>query len=280
MLIVPQAGFNYVTGNGVTTRPNAAFGTTYSPGNNTYGSYVEIVSDTNVTKDCYGIRICINGNSSSGAARNALCTIGIDTSGGTSYVDFISHLLCSDCSGYSTATGINYYFPVFIPAGTAIAAKGSVNNASAGLTGVAIWLYGAPENPERLLYGTGVETIGVVPASSSGTAVTSGTTSEGAWTSLGSSTKPCMWWQIGMGSNSSAMASNGYHAELGYGDGTNNKILVPDQHFIFTATEAISNTLASPFPGLAPAGSTVYGRVQCSGASPDGTLSMAAYGVY
>jgi hypothetical protein len=282
MLIVPQAGFNYVTGNGVTTRPSASFGALITPGNNTYGNYVELVSDTDVTKDCYGIRICISSIGQSNNAKDSLCTIGIDTSGGTSYVDFISHLLCANASLYVTANagGVHYYFPVFIPAGTAIAAKGSVNNATVGNQRVAVWLYGAPDNPGLMLCGSGVETIGVVTGSSCGTTVTSGTTSEGAWTSLGTSAKPCFWWQQGLGVNTISMGSNAYHAELSYGDGTNNKILVPDQLFAATSSETLCNIPSSPFPSCAPAGSTIYGRLQYSGSTPDSNLSMAAYGVY
>lgn len=278
-LFVPKnGGFNYVTGNVLTTRPAAAFGTSITPGNNTYGSYTEILSDTNVTRDCYGILININSIATVAAAKDCLCTIGIDTSGGTSYVDFISHLLCSCATTYDTA-GVYYYFPVFIPAGTAIAAKMSVNNATVGTGRVAIWLFGAPSNPENLVYGTGVETIGAVTASSRGTAVTSGTSSEGSWTSLGTTTRECFLWQMGMGCNDSSMTVVWYHADLSYGNGTNQRIIIQDQFFWATSSEVLGNYLYPPGQVLVPVGGTIYGRLQCSGTA-DSNLSLAAYGVY
>lgn len=280
MLFPPRNTFGYVTGNVLTTRPTAAFGTSITPGNNAYGSYTEILSDASVTRDCYGILININSINVTALAKDSLTTIGIDTAGGTSYVDFIPNLLSSCAWGYTTSPGGHwYYFPVFIPAGTAIAAKGSVNNATVGTQRVAIWLFGAPSNPEEIIYGQGVESIGINTAASNGTTVTSGTTSEGAWTSLGSSVRNCFAWQFGMGCNDTTMANLVYHGDLSYGNGTNQVIIGRDKPFYAGATEQLGSASCMPLYCDVPAGSTLYGRLQCSGTA-DAALSMAAYGVF
>lgn len=279
-LLPSHNSFGYTTGNVLTTRPATAMGTTITPGNNTYGSYTEILSGANITKDCFGILININSMSSPGAAKDGICTIGIDTSGGTSYATFIPDLLCSCAHNYATAPlGHWYYFPIFIPAGSALAAQASVNNATVGTSNVAVWLYGAPTRPENLIYGYGVESIGINAASSSGTSVTAGEASEGSWTLLGTTTRRSVSWQYGMGCNDSTMGGKIYHADLSYGDGTNQIIIGEDKAYTATASEQLGcNTMAGTHLNV-PAGGSIYGRLQCS-ATQDSALSMAAYNVY
>ena len=284
MLMPPQTfGFNYVTGNVITVRPGSAgFGTSITPAQNSFGSYTEILSDTSVTRDCYAILINVNSIFTATQAKDSLTTIGIDTAGGTSYVDLIPNLLTSCAGDYGAKGGIWYYFPVYIPAGSAIAAKGSVNNATVGTQRVAIWLYGAPTNPESLIYGHGVESVGITAASSCGTTVTSGTVSEGSWTSLGTTAKKWIACTCGMGINDGTMSSgNIHHADISYGDGTNQIMLDMDRGFTISTTSEDLNTrggLYAPFCNV-PAGSTIYGRLQVNGTADSG-LSMAAYGVY
>src|SRR5690606_34323542 len=120
-----------------------------TPGNNTYGSYAEVISDSSVTSDAFGILININSVSVGSSARDAILTIGIDPAGGTTYTDFISDLLCSCAPTYVRgSSGAWYYFPVFIKAGTSIAAKGSVNNSTVGTMHVNVQLMCKPTRPE------------------------------------------------------------------------------------------------------------------------------------
>ena len=127
------------------TRPAAAWGTSVTPGNNTYGSYAALISGASVTDDAHGILININSVSTSTAAKDCIVTIGIDPAGGASYTAFIEHLLCSCAGAYASAQcgagGVNYYFPVRVPSGSSIAAKASVNNATVGTVRVAVTLY-------------------------------------------------------------------------------------------------------------------------------------------
>jgi hypothetical protein len=181
---VPSFGWHLSTATG---QPAAAFGTSVTPGNNTYGTYAELIDGALVTDDVWAVRIQVNSNTVSGAARDTLLTIGIDPTAGTSYTDHISHLLVSDANTYtSDHGGVWYDFPFRIPAGSSIAAKASVNNATVGTLRCWMQLYGRPESSEVSPLGTKFRTFGEVTASSRGTLVTPGTTSEGAWTQLGS----------------------------------------------------------------------------------------------
>jgi len=275
-----RPSFNYVTGNVTGTRPAAAFGTSITPGNNSYSTYASILSGGSITRDCYGILININSIAAATTAKDSLCKIGIDTSGGTTYIDFIPHLICS-CAGTFAQGGVWYYFPVFIPSGSQLAASGSTNNATVGTQRVAVWLYGAPSNLKDLKYGMGVEAIGQNTSLSCGTGVTSGTTSEGSWTLLGTTTHKCFAWQWGMGINDTTMSSgNIYTTDISYGDGTNQIILGQDrQHTILTVSEDLNSSCYPPMPVVVPAGGSIYGRMQCSGTA-DSSLTMVAYGVY
>lgn len=278
-LFVPNnPSFGYVTGNVITTRPAAAIGTTITPAQNAYGSYTQVLAAAAITRDCFGILINFNSNFVTAAARDTIVTIGIDPAGGTAWTDTINHLLASCASSYNVGHGGHwYYFPIFIPSGSSVAAKASVNNATVGTLRCCVWLYGAPKNISNLVYGQGVETLGATTASSSGTAVTSGTTSEGSWTSLGTTTKRWKFGQIGMGINDTTMTSGGlYHVDFASAEAY---IGMDKQYLVPTSTEAFSSVLHSHTMCDVPVGSIIYGRVQCSGTA-DSSLSLIAYGVY
>lgn len=259
-----------------TGQPGAAVGATITPGNNTYGSYVQVM--TALADDAYGILVNINSVAVSAKASDSITTIGFDFSGGTTYGDnTIDHLLCSAAD----TIGAFYYFPLFIPAGTTIGAKGSINNATVATQRVWCQTFHKPKRPEDLNFGTFVLTVGGVAASSRGTAVTPGTGAEGTWTVLGSSVgeRPPWWWQLGVGVNDSTMSATNYHADLSTGDGTNQRMIIENQLSSHTSAEAMSRR---PFPGglsICDVGrnESIYGRLQCD-TTPDSAMSMMAYG--
>lgn len=271
--------WGYQTGNTLTTRPTggAAFGTSITPGNNTYGSYTSILAGGSIAYDCYWIEVNINTNNVSAAARDTIVTIGIDTAGGTTYVDFIPDLLGSCASNYgSIQNGIWYNFPLFIPAGSQLAAKASVNNGTVGTLRVSVKLWGQPSRPDAIWYGQSVEAVGVVSATSKGTDVTAGTTSEGSWTSLGTSAQNCLYWQVGCGINNSAMSNFQYHIDLASGDASNKVIILQDVPVSTSTAEALSLQQVAGWLDV-PAGGNLYTRAQCSSTAQ--TISVAAYGV-
>lgn len=280
MLWVPSGSnaFNWSVGSHQTTRPAAAFGTSVTPGNNTKGSWVSLLAGTSVTQDVFGLLINVNSGNKSAAAKDMLVDIGVDPSGGTSYTVLAPDLITSCAAPYNIGNGgVWYYFPIWIRAGSRIGARASVNNATVGTVRVNVTCFGQPRNRQLIKVGTRIEAIGVTGASSSGTAVTSGTTTEGSWTSLGTLTNPAWWFQVGMGVNDTTMAALAYHLDVAIGDASNKDIVIENSLITTTTGEQLNNMPNVADVGkYAPAGTNVYGRMQCSG-TPDSNLSMVAY---
>jgi hypothetical protein len=281
VLYVPHAGgaFEWATAN-ILTRPTPNYGTSITPGNNTFPAYVSLISGANVLYDVWGIRIVVNSVNVSASAKDCLVNIGIDEAGGTSFTTKIANLICSNATSLNTGGVVQYYFPLKIAAGSSIGAQASVNNATVGTVRVWITIFGRPTNPEYITAGSYVTSIGAVTASSAGTAVTAGTTSEGAWTLLGTPTVPHWWWQCGFGINNATMALLQYAMDLSAGDGTNQRNLITDLMVTTTTTESVgyNNYSLGQCEADVPANTGIYGRLWCSG-TPDTGVGMIAYGL-
>jgi hypothetical protein len=285
MLWVPggASNFSWRVDSIGTTRPAAALGATVTPAQNSKGSYAQVFSA--LARDVFFLLININSNNVAAAARDTIIDIGVDPAGGTSYSVLIPDLLgsCASSLGALSATagtGIWYGFPIWIKAGSTVGARASVNNATVGTCRVRGFAFGSPKRRDRVKVGTKVTAYGITAASSRGTLVTPGTTSEGAWTSLGSITQPAWWWQLGVGVNDSTMGAVSYFADLGIGDASNKFAVIENEAVLSSGSEALSKEGSMwgcefDVPG---SGQTVYGRLQCSGTA-DSNVSMAAYAV-
>lgn len=260
------------------TQPaTGTWGTQLTPGNNVYGAYAEVVGNT--SDDTYSIRIQFSSNDVVAAARDTIVTLGFDFAGGTTYADMtIDHLLAS-CAGPTQLAfvGVSYSFDLYVPAGTAIAAKASVNNATVGTLYCAITLLGRPSRP--VWAGRYVRTYGAVTATSRGTLVVPGTAAEGAWTQLGTiaAGDTIKAWEFGYGVNDADMGSRHVRCDIGVGDVTNKKVVAPNGMVCTTTVERLCK-LAHPCFARGNAGDLVYGRMQTSGAV-DTDESLIAYGI-
>ncbi len=256
-----------------TTRPAGANGTAVTPGSGVYGSYAAVGSA--LTADAYGLLININSNNASAASRTTVVTIGIDPAGGTSFTDHILDLLCGGVSSYTVSGGAWYYFPIFIPAGSRIGAKAMGSVATAIRVGAVARQ--KPSNPSMIRKGSYIETLGI--SGHVGTAVTPGTASEGAWTSLGTTTKRCWWWQIGIQVPTTDTSWNaaGIHVDLAVGDVSNKDIIISDTLIITTTSEAMALLpITAGVEWDVPAGSEIFVRAQSSGTLD--SYTAAAYG--
>lgn len=267
------------------TRPSAAFGATITPGNNSYGSYVSLLAGSSLTDDCYGIAINFNSNNTSAQARDTIATIGLDPAGGSSFTDFILDLLCSSAGSFTGGNnagtgGVWYWFPIFIKAGTSIGCKASINNGTVGTLRANLWCCCRPKRPELVRVGTFVDTLGSTPASSSGTAITPGTTSDGAWTQAGSNvSKGYFYLEWGWGDNTSTMTNNTNYVDIGVGDGTNNRVVAAGCRAHTDSAEAIGKPLMQgAFADIAP-GDGLYLRAQTGPNAASTTASFAIYAV-
>lgn len=266
--------------------PGLSPGTVVTPttSNGAPTTWTEILSDASVTEDCYWVEVNINSYNASATVRGLLVDIGIDTAGGTSYVTIIPELMGVSAGQYhvSNATGnggCQYYFPLYVPAGSAIAARGRGSIASATTFYVKISLYGRPSHPHLIKYGTRVEAIGTSTSDSQGTTFAAGNATEGSWTSLGTSAYDNFFWQVGYGATNTNQPSNSRYLDLAYdNDSTTPNIISRNTLCWSTTTEKISIMNRQDAWCFVPAGSTIYVR-GFENAAPVATQKSAAWGV-
>lgn len=283
MLHVPYGpGFQTIIHGPAAARPVATYGVSVTPAQNAKGSYAQLISGASLTDDVYFIEITIHSNTVSTAARATILDIGYDPAGGTSYTVLIPDLLCSAaCIGMANregSVGFRYRFPLFIKSGTSLAAAASVNNATVGTLRCYVRLFCKPKHPEAVKVGSFVESLGVAAATSQGTAVTPGTTSDGSWTSLGTTVRDTWWHQVGASMNNGAIAGNlAYFNDLSAGAAGGEQLLV-DNCLLYTNSnvEAVALPDQWPLGGNVVGGATLWGRSQCSG-TPDSGFTMMAY---
>lgn len=260
-------------------QPSGTVGTSITPGNNTFPAYAQVLSAT--AFETFFCVVHAHANDVAAQARNTLLNIGIDPAGGSTYVTRIPNLLVACAvTMASLGGGVFYGFPLYIPAGATLAAQASINNATVGTLRCVLRLFGRPSRPESLVCGSYIDSFGEATSTSTGTEVTPGTTSDGAYTQLGSNTaKPYWWWQTGFGANDSTLGSNQIVLDLAYGDATNQHLISGE---IFVALNASSEAIAKPLHIVdavapVPAGVGIFGRMQASALQAN--HQMIAYGL-
>jgi hypothetical protein len=273
--------FGWVLSSHASTRPAANMGITITPAQNSKGSYSEYIDGALVLFDVYGIKINFNTNDRSNAVGNTLVDIGVDVTAGTSYTVLIPDLLATHASPLSIGHGVNYYFPLFIPAGTSIAARASIDNATVGTLRSMIYLYGKPRYPAQVRVGRRVEAIGEVTATSEGTVCVPGTAADGTYTSMGTLTRDAWWFQMGFGTSDASLASGGiYDWDLAIGDASNKRLASTEpiaRTIIHTSAEQVSHINSMENASMfGAAGKTVYIRGQGSGVA-DTDITTIAY---
>lgn len=279
MLYNPPQSWGMRISNTSAQRISSSWGSGVTPGvAPSFGSWATLISGSSVPSDIYEVDIMVHAGATSATTRNVLMDIGIDPSGGTSFTTIIPYLMCGHAGQHNSGTPIFYRFPLYIPAGASIGARAMGTVATAFY--VSLTALGKPSNPDAICCGTKVVSFGETTASATGTTVTAGTTSDGAWTQLGSAlTVPLWWWQTGITATDTTMTAQGHTLDLGIGDSSDKQIALLDVFVSFTASESICNVCAAQNGALhAAVGQNVYGRVQCAG-TPDSALSMMAWGL-
>jgi hypothetical protein len=263
------------------TRPATTFGTSVTPGNNTYGSYAQLIAGASVVDECQEIEIVVGAVSVSGTARDCIVTIGFDPAGGTSYTDKISDLVCGPASRMGGGDGqgpVFFKFPLRVPAGTSIGAKASVNSATVTAIRVYCVLRGRPSRPDLIRVGSFVQTFGANTAASNGTSITPGTASRGTFVQMGSSlTVPIWYWEFGYGVDDATMAQAEIEVDVALGDATNKRNVIQSGKVWTNNIECISKH-AQGRHAIGAVGDNVYLRAQSSN-TPDSNNSAAVYGV-
>lgn len=262
------------------TAPAAASGTAVTPAQNAYGNYATLITGANLTVDCCEITIVVNSVGISGTARDGIVSIGIDPAGGTTYTAIPGmDLLVGPAGAYAGSMGVAFRFRLFIKAGTSIGAAAAVNSATLTAVNVFAVVRGRPSHPQNIYVGSYVDSFGVTLASSSGTAVTSGTAADGTLVQLGSAlTRPCYEWEFGMGINSAAINSNTIEVDIATGTSGNPNVVISNHPVLSNTSEAINKFWArSEGPGAA--GDVVLARCQTGNNAANTGITIAAYGV-
>jgi len=278
MLHVPVGAntFGGFTNSWGTTRPSATWGTSISSSTGSKGSWTNILSA--LSDDAYGILIWVHASGASNASRNYVMDIGIDPAGGSSYTVAIPDLIAGG-TGTMVAgrAGVYYYFPLFIPAGSTVAARSQGSVTTAFYVGAQILQQ--PMNPSQIRKGSFVEAYGI--SAPGGTAVTPGTTSEGSWTSIGTTSMPVWWWQIGyqIGTGDTSWSNAAITVDLAVGNGSNFNIIISDMIITTSTAEALGNPpiqAGVEFPTAS--GTGVYVRAQHSGTADNPNIAVYALG--
>ena len=252
-----------------TARPAAAQGTSVTAAVGSKGAWTQMIAST--TADSYGVLICINSGAASAASRNRVVDIGIGPAASEQVL--IPDLIGGNAGTYAQG-GLWYYFPVFVPAGTRLSARaqGSVTTAFRVFT----QLLQKPANPSQVRKASFIEAYGITAPG--GTALTAGTTSDGSWTLVGTTTNRVWWWQFGAQVNTADTAhiTAAAHFDVAAGDGTNFDVLIQDAQFITSTSETAGNPpLSAGVEFSVPAGTNIYVRAQSSG-TPD-PYNVAVY---
>ena len=255
-------------------------GLSLAPANGSKGAWGILATAAQMTEEASGFCLWVHTGGTANANRPLALDIGIDPAGGTSYSVMVADIVCGNAgTALLAGGGHKFFFPLRIPAGAQIAVRGQSNATTAVRVGIK--LYGKANASEMLPRGSFTETVGYV-GSGSGTTFTPGNAADGAWAELGTTTRPCWWWQLGYSiSNTTIMAEYTY-IQLAYGDATNKHMILERTHQATTG-ELIGDVTGQQVVWQegycrVPAGATLYVRGRANDA-PDTGYNAVAIGV-
>lgn len=215
---------------GFATSAPTVYAVTTGGSADTDGSWVEL--DASTEADIYELEITCAQTSQNATNTSGLLDIGVGGSG--SEAEIVSDVQV----GYLPATLGTLVLPVFIPAGSRVAARARCAVASKTFNmRVRPRSSRAGRKPARYL-----TTYGSVPASSRGTIVTQpgGANSKGAWTELtAATTERLAGLVVCVGSGSNNMNAMDILLDIGVGGAGSETVLIPDLHSRYTGNEVI-----------------------------------------
>jgi hypothetical protein len=271
----PRSSFSQVSGPAHT---NVWFGTRYTPALNAKGAWTNMMT---LTGDINHLTFLPAGAGFDAGSRQIKMDIGVDPAGGTAYSVLIADILVGGIGWNSNPYwGSRFNFPICIRSGTSIAVRGWTTGASYNISA---WMQGQGQFSLPVPYGSFCETIGVNPATASGTAVTPGLSGDkGAWFSLGTTTNNLFHWSLSFQVSDTTQSPQTIYIDLAYStNGTSYTIILPDVLFFVSLVELGGGTqpYCQYFP--VPAGATLYARAalgEVSGVTA-ANLNVAAHGI-
>lgn len=262
--------------------PSVTTGTSVTPGaTNAEGTYTQIASGANIANDVYWVSLRVTDGGTSVNAKNHLLDVGVDNAGGTSYTTVINNMVCGTTAAINASGGgAQFLFPLYIKAGSSVAVRVQGSNGTAGTVRVTAKFWGYPSNPELALMSQYNETIGTI-TNSDGPTFTLGNAADGTWVSLGTTSQPLWWWQLGVQVDDSTMTALQFYADLAYGDATN-KVIIQRSMYASTGVETLGACIAANLNFLecyapVPTGANIYVRGRAS-TTPDSNYNAVAIG--
>jgi hypothetical protein len=281
MLHVPHLSASFSVFDNWGANPSATPGTSVVPGaSSAEGSWTQVATSGNISQNIYGIYVQVHGGATAATAKLHVMDIGVDPAGGTSYTAVISDILCGDSPPLTAPGQREFFFPLFIPSGSAVAVRISGNQATAGTVFAMVRFYGYRSRPEAMPTGHFSETLGVT--GTSGVTVTPGNAADGSWATLGTTTKELWWWQPAYQINNGTITAEYTYLEYAFGDGSNKHTIFKLMHIGTTGETAGFgvNQHMHPYASYVPlpAGATLYCRGRCVNA-PDTGYQAAIIGI-
>ncbi len=279
--VPPVPYFQFEVSNVTGTPPAAtSLGTGYtSGGSSADGTAVTLLSA--LAQDVQSIIIGIAGQNTAAEDNSALGDLLVDPAGGTAWASLVDDLIVgnSETVSASSAMSVWYHFPLYVKAGSSLGFRAR----KAGATGVAgrvvIRALGQPVGgTDSWWAGTGVETLGAVPASSAGTAITPGNTGTySSYVTIGTSTKRYRAIQLGCQGGTATANALGYFFELGVGSAA-----VAGMSRAWRATNASEagfymGAMSAQHCSIA-SGTVIQARATCSGTAQ--AMQVTSYGTY
>ena len=209
--------------------PSSTMGTSITPGTSgAEGSWTAVAGGANLTSDVYLVSFQPHAGATTSVDKSHLFDIGVDPAGGTSYTEVISNIVAGHSCAMNSAPAqgnIAFLFPIFIKAGSSVAVRCQGSHSTPGTVRVIMSFRGQPASPHQLPVGAYAETIGAITGTQ-GVTFTPGNGTEGAWELLGTTTRPCWWWQLAFQVSNAAMTAEYCVIELAHGDASNKHLMI------------------------------------------------------
>jgi hypothetical protein len=261
--------------------PSANIGTSVTCGTSSAeGLWTPIAAASDVSSNIEGFEVIVTTASNTGD-RQILLDIGVDPAGGSSYTAIISNIVCGNPGTFATGMVHKYLFPMFIAAGSSIAARATNGSVTAITIIVAARFFAGNTSPETFPRGQFSETIGTI-TNSNGASFTPGNAVWGTWTLLGTTTLPLWWWQLAYSVSNGTITGEYTYIQLGTGGAAIKQIIGKHMHLGNTA-ETVGEQLGSNLIFFnsycpVPSGTDIYIRGRCNNA-PDTGYNAVAIGI-
>lgn len=236
---------------------NVTVVTTNASAANTKGDYTEITSA--LANDCYGMIVQMNGNV--GFSRDFLIDISTGAAGAESVL--VADMLCSELIGVNFNARVGY-IPVYIRAGTRVAARAAVNAGTSQTAAVRIQFL---NRRSLIMQPRWSETYGANSGDSGGTSIDPGASinTKGAYVTVGTTTRRISQLCAFIGTQlNTTRGTCAWFVDIALTAGAE-VIIIPD--FWLTAhatTDLIAPMYYGPFAVDIPSGTAIRVRAQCS----------------